>query len=368
VLAVAVAVTAPVTIASQVVAEPILRGRALNGDTTLSSGVAVLHHLSEFSEGEVDSIPLGADGSFEVLLPNVPDPSRGDIFFVSIRHDGVLYFGSALNTAAQLDSIYTIQTYDTVYAPAEGLELPVQVRNLFFEPEDGRWRIMDLFQLRNDDTRTLVTRDSGIVWRYPLVEGATDFDLGQGELSPEAVTLEDGDLVVRAPLPPGERLFVVQYWVDDPFVTVPTPGMTKVIEVLVREPAPLTDIEGLDFLELIELETGSTYRRYSADSLTLAGIRLVPAEIPFQPPVGWLAVILGMLLAGFGAFAISRREVPVEAEAGAAYSGRSDRRSLLVAVARLDEGFESLDDPTGADQAQYERQRMDLLRCIRRTG
>jgi len=119
---------------AQVGTEPVLNGKALLGDDGLADGTVVLHNLTDDSQGALDSVTVGRDGSFSFTLPRVPDPERNDVFFASIRHDGVMYFGGALTLAGQLDSVYVIQTYDTVPAPEEGADLPVQVRNILFEP------------------------------------------------------------------------------------------------------------------------------------------------------------------------------------------------------------------------------------------
>ena len=65
-------------------------------DTALAEGVVVLHHVSDGEQGEVDSVRVGEEGSFSFTLPRAPDPGRSDIYFASVRHDGVLYFGPAI--------------------------------------------------------------------------------------------------------------------------------------------------------------------------------------------------------------------------------------------------------------------------------
>ena len=76
--------------------ETLLRGQALLGNEALTSGTVVLHHLIGGTQGELDSVSLGTDGTFSLTLPNPPDPAIRDIYLASIRHDGVLYFGMIL--------------------------------------------------------------------------------------------------------------------------------------------------------------------------------------------------------------------------------------------------------------------------------
>jgi hypothetical protein len=158
-------------------------------------------------------------------------------------------------------------------------------------------------------------------------------------------------------------MFVVRYMLDDMLGTIPTPGVIEQFEVLIREPSPPMDIEGLNFLSRVELEVGSTYRRYSGQSVDLASIRLVALETPAQPPVKWVAVVLALLLTGMGLFALRGNGLALAGEASLPHT--ADRHSLLVQVARLDDHFQAQEDPNAAGLTQYERRRSELLRRIR---
>jgi hypothetical protein len=360
-LALVGAALAPASAAAQVEAEPTLSGRVFVADTALRTGTVVLHRISDLGQGELDSVRVAADGAFSFRLPRVPDPARDDVYFASVRHAGVLYFGHAVTLAAQLDSLYEIHTYDTLMAPPEGVDLVVQARNVFFEPDSSGWRVTDVFQLRNDRDRTLVARDGGRVWIYPLPAEARDPQPGQGELSLDPMSFEDGSIVVRAAVPPGERLFVIRYSVDDPFLSLPTPGRTEALDILVREPAPPLEAEGLALVGRVELEPGTTYRRFSADDLSLSTIRLREGEDRGAPPVRWIAVALALVLAAAGLFAFRGGGRLAPAAAG-------DRGALLLQVARLDEEFETSSAPSDAAFRTYERRRSELVRRLRALG
>ena len=353
----------PLGLAAQVDVEPTLSGRALLGDSTLTQGMVVLHHLTNTTQGEIDSVAIAADGSFSFRLPTVPDPELGDGFFASVDRHDVTYFGGFLTTLSQLDSVYRIQTYDTVLAPEQGVELQMEIRTLFFEAVDGRWLVTDVFQLGNTRTRTIVTRETGAVWRYPLPPGAYEFAVSEGDVAPDVIDLEEGDLVLRASVAPGSRMFVVRYALDELSTAIPTPGVVDQFELLIREPSPPMDVEGLSFLTRVELEAGSTYRRYSGQSVDLPAIQLVALELPTQPPVEWVAVVLALLLTGMALFALRGSDLSLAREAPQLPA--TDRHSLLVQVARLDDEFEVQTAPDAAVRALYERRRAELLRHIR---
>jgi len=344
-----------------------LFGQGLVLDDVMPNGVAVLHHLIGGELASLDSVPIMEDGTFQFDLPNPPDPDRRDIYFGSIRHEGVLYFGPPITQMGDLEAIYTIQAYDTLVASPIGIELPIEIRNLFLEFGGDRWRVTDLIEVYNDSSRTLVSADSGFVWSYPLIPGATEFELGQTEMSPESITLEAGELRVRSPIPPGRRLFVVSYMIDEPYVSIPMPGSTSVVELLVREPAPLIHVQGLDSVARIELEPGTTYRRYSGINLSTPDVRLSEVKTPFELPVAALSLILGIFLVVAGFFLLNQRTIT--STSLKSKSKRSTGISLIHQVAILDENFAVQKSPvTQEEEDRYRKERAELVKLISRNS
>jgi len=328
-------------------------------DSPLTRGTVVLHHVSDVTQGEVDSTRVARDGTFSIRLPSVPDPRRGDLYFASLRHQGVLYFGQAVAQAVQLDSLYLIQAYDTLLAPAEGMPVALVSRSLFVEAEGATWRITDVFQLQNDLGRTVVARPDGRVWSYPLPTAATDVVTGEGEMSSDAIAYEGGGIVARAALPPGEKLIVVRYTLATPEMEIPTPGTTGIFDVLVREPAPPLDVTGLALGDAIELENGGTYRRYAGEDVAVPSVSVALGEESGPPPVQWIAVALALVLAAGGLVALRRASPRPE-------PARTDpRQALLLELARLDEDFERKRSPSAAARQEYQTQRAELIRRVK---
>lgn len=344
-------------------ARPQLEGRAFLGDSVMARGTVVLHHLARGTQGELDSLELGEDGSFRFALPNLPDPALNDIFFASVRHDGVLYFGPMITREAQLDSAYEVHAYDTLLAPSEGLPVALQSRSIFFEPDSAEWRVTDLFELRNDEARTIVARPGGYVWRHPMPDGVREVEAGEGELAADAAQFLNGEIVARAALPPGGRLFVVRYRVDSPLLSLPVQPGTERLDVLVREPAPPIAIDGLDMMERQEFEEGSTYLRFAGANLPGPTVTIVETAEARPPPVQWAAVLLALVLTGAGLVALrsAPRRVAVVSPVG------DDRAALLHAVAQLDVEFER-GDGSEAERQAYQQRRAELIRRIRMQG
>lgn len=347
---------APVEVSAQA---PVLNGAVFLGDTVMSGGTVVLHHLTQGTQGELDSVRLGRDGSFRFTLPSAPDPARNDIFFASVRHDGVLYFGPMVTTVAQLDSAYQVNVFDTLLAPAGGVPVAIQSRSVFIEPDSADWRVTDLFELRNDESRTVVARTGGYTWRHPMPAGIREVEAGEGELAADAAQYLNGEIVARAALPPGGRLFVVRYRIDSPFVTLPVQPGTERIDVLIREPAPSVAIDGLDFIERQEFEAGSTYRRFAGADVPGPAVTIVQTEEIRPPRVEWAAVLLALVLTAVGVAVLRPRatDPPVRIPT-------ASRDELLLRVAQLDEDFERSGRSPGERDA-YQQRRTELLRRLR---
>lgn len=338
--------------------EPILSGQVLLGDSVLTLGTVVLHVLSDLTQGELDSTVVDNEGAFSLQLPRIPDPTSGEFYFASVRRDGVMYFGPPITAAIQLDSLYQIQAYDTLLAPTEGVPVTLEARNIFLEQVGESWRVTDLFQIRNDLDRTLVPRPGGRTWSYPLAEGARDVSTAEGEMSEDVVSYEEGALVVRAALPPGERLFIVRYVLDLPAVSVPTPGETEVFDLLVREPAPPLEVEGLEQTASVELDPGESYRRYAGENYSRPVLEVILGdEIP-PPPVQWIAVVLALILTVSGLVAF--RGSPAES-----IKAVRSRKATLLQLARLDEEFERSGSPTKHATRRYRKQREALMQTLR---
>jgi hypothetical protein len=384
-----------------------VEGRLLLGEMAADSGTVVLHRVTPEEAGAIDSVRVTSDGGFQLQLPYLPVRGSGEVFFASHRYQGILYFGPPLALAEQLDSVYEIQAYATRIAPAQGLVLPVSVRNLFVEEGPMGWRVTDLVEIRNDSAVTWIPdpdTPGATVWSYPLPSEAASFRVGEGDLSPGTVTWEDGVVSVRAPVLPGDRLLVFHYEIPTLTTEFPLPGTTGVLELLVRQPAPPLRVDGLQAAGPMEIERGVNYFRWWGEGLQDQVIRVRPGE-EGGVPVAWVAVGLAFVLALAGGWLILGRSRPsfvgggvggpemgggatseglgapgtvsgasgakggrdrtggAESPSGPASSAQGEgatpfarRRALLLAIARLDEEGEQASTKGESQQARRERQ------------
>ncbi len=318
----------------------------------------VLHRVTQSFQGEIDSVRVAGDGTFRFVLPAVPDPGdRHEIYFASVRHHEILYFGAPVADLAQLDSLYVIPVHDTAAAKPGGETFPVATRNLFVESVEEGWQATDLIRIRNEGQRTFVAAEGEAVWVYPLPSGATDLEVGQSDLASDAAWLVGSELWTSAPIPPGERLYIFTYRLPGLDVTVPLPGLTEEMDLLVREPAPALTVSVLAGSPPVEVEPGSTYRRYTGAGLRDVSVELSLAQEVQGPGPEWLAVGLGLILTVAGVLAIRIRGT------GPSQARRPPgaRERLLEEVARLDETHCRHAPHGGDEEAAYRRRRSELL-------
>ena len=349
---------------TELVGEVRREGRPLAGADVL------LHQVSSDSAGEVGRRVTGADGRFLFAVPELERVDlTEDIFFASVRHDGILYFGNTIGSSTALDSLYVIEVYDTATAPEGVAPIAVPVRNLILEPVDGGWRVTDLIEVRNDAPRTWVGGTAGApVWRHPLSPSATEASVGQSDLPVGAGRFESGMAITNAAIPPGSRVYMFRYRIPDVQFVLPVIDGTERLEVLVQEPAPALSVLGLAEAPPAELEPGSTFRRFVGSDLAAANVLITPGSEDARIPMAWLIVVMALVLSGVGLWAVVGRGPggsthPVSARR----TPEPGREDLLRMVAQLDQHYAE-SDPSPAESQRYARERAALLQRLRKGG
>lgn len=331
----------------------VLSGRVLVGDVPADTGTVVLHRVSVRDSGEIDSVSVGADGTFEVPLPGVTGDGAGDVFFATIRYQEVLYIGEAISGQPEAAGTYLIQAHPAIPAGSDA-RAEVRIRNLFAEPLDPGpgWAIADFFELGNGGRATLVASEQGPTWSHPLPPGAADFRVGQSDLSAGLASLRDGRVRVSAPLPPGESVYLFRYSIATDRFDVPMEETTGSMELLIRESAGELAVAGLANVPEVEIE-GVVYRRFAGRDMAASVVTVARGEGagPLSS-VPLAAILFTLALAGAGALVAARSRVPRRRT-----TAGPSRRQVLVAIARLDE--ERGADRVSADE--HERRRARLL-------
>jgi len=368
VLAAGLLLLSPPGLRAQQEVQPIIHGEVRAGGQTVPDVTVTLHEVSSDFSGEIDSVRVGGQGQFTLRLPRLPEHGvTAEVYFASVRYRGLLYFGPAITSPAQLDSLYIIQAYDTLAVPEGGVDLPIVQRSLFLDKVQNGWQATDVFQLNQEEDRTLFSPEEGVIWSYPLPPGARDFQVGQSELAPDDTRFTDGRMELYAPIPPGERFYLVRYSIPEDDFTLPLPGVTERLEVMVREPGPEVELPPLTPGPSVELEPGNTFRRYEGVNLQETEIQARVRAAPFEIPAAWLGVLLAGLLGGAGVFAY-RRNRGSPSPTGAPGLAGDLREDLLLQIAQLDEAFQASGEESSEDRQGYEERRRELLDRLKRTS
>lgn len=295
-----------------------VEGRVVKGGVGQPELDVTLHRVARDSAGAVGTTRSGAEGAFAFRLPR-PDTADFLVYFTTVDYLGVRYFGPALHPGDPAEN-YTVEVYDTAAATAGADPLRIVRRELILLPEEGRgWEVNEILQIRNEGQATLVPGSGVATWEFSLPPRVTDFEVGEGEVSPEDVRRMDERVFVTAPLQPGMREIFLRYRLPagERRLELPVDFATENLNVYVRQPAPAVEASGLTAAGTATGE-GENFIRYSAadaaPSQTVSLEWRAPRAAPLDPRMA--ASILMLLVLGVGAVAALRRPPPGPPTAG----------------------------------------------------
>lgn len=263
-------------------------------DTTPAAGVwAVLHQITGQGGSAVDSSRTGPGGRY-ILRASTRD--SGSVYVVSVTHAGIAYFSRPVRAlGSPQETAELLAVFDTSSAaPAIAL---AQRHVIVRRPEDpGSRRVLELLVLVNSGDRTRVAPDtSRPVWQGRLPRGATGFQVGEGDVSTEAVFRRGDAIAVAAPIPPGEKQILVSYVlplnVDELEIEADQP--IGRLNLLLEDSAATVSGGPLVAMGVEELE-GISFSRFAADGIE-PGTRITVGfgERRFSPTgLWWMVVVL----------------------------------------------------------------------------
>lgn len=261
-----------------------LRGRVQrNGDGAPGVGVT-LHRVTAAGSGPIARGRTDADGRFRFTVPPA-DTAGFTVFFATADYLGVRYFGPPLHPGDPREA-YTITARDTASYRRETLPLRIARRDVVLLPDaQGGWEVNEAIRLRNPTEQTLVPRD-GVTWTGRLPATATTFEMGDGEIRPDRVRRLGSQLLLTAPLQPGDHEIFFRYRVPAAAAEIPLAAgeRTDELNLLVREPAPPLRVRGLTPAEPVVSE-GERFLRFTGRDLPAGTSVVVAPERPLAPPV-----------------------------------------------------------------------------------
>lgn len=319
------------------------------------AGVMVtVHRVGPDSAGVLDSARSDATGRYTIRYRRFG--SDDAVYFAAALHHGIAYFSSPLRGVRANADDAEITVFDTTSAP---VAFTVQGHHVVVSAprSDGGRDVVEVYELSNDTTVTVVGRDSlAPVWSAPIPRAATAFVAGQGDVSP--VTLERrGDRVtLAAAFGPGVKQLSYSYTLPPSAfplqLTLERP--TSVLEVLLEEPAAQVRASALRSTGDATTQ-GRTFKRFVAQGAPQGEV--VRIDVPVTSAGTRIGVLIGLALVIALAMAValgralSRRGRRAAATAILAPTSVESRVAAIAALdARHEAGDATLHDAHYADE------------------
>jgi hypothetical protein len=330
--------------------------RPSDGDTVPVPGArVVLHRVGQAEQGPVDSVPSGPDGRFRFSLAR----DTATLYLLSARYQSIEYFTLPLDRAPGRDpESVTLVVHDT----SSRAPVTVSARHLVIPRpgEDGTREVLDLVLLANAGTETRVAPDSlGASWSGLLPTGSEGLELGDSDVSPDAVTRRGDSVIVSAPISPGQKQLAFQYHLPGgrQAIQLPMSGEAVALNVLIEESGATASGPGLAEADTQTIE-GRSFRRWSGDVPANAVIRIAlpGGGAGSTPVIAALVAVLALALL-VAAWRILPRRTPVPTPFG----GGADADLLLNQIAALDARYQGREAETPAEEwARYLDRRATL--------
>ncbi len=305
----------------------------------------VLHRVTAAEQGPVDSTVTGRDGRFRFRFAR----DTAALHLLSARHHGIEYFSTPLdNGRTRGDDAVTLVVHDT----SSTAPVAISTRHVVIPRagEDGGREVLDLVLLANRGIRTRVAPDSaGASWSGPLPRETEGLDLGESDVSPDAVVRRGDSVIVSAPISPGEKQLAFQYHLPpgQHDIGIPIGDRPVAFTLLLEEPeVSVTGLTPADS-QLIE---GRSFRRWTGELPANAVVRVrLPGAAPDSRPILAAMVALLALALLLAAWRLMPRAQAVS----------TDR--LLGEIAQLDTRYQGRESETAADEwAGYQERRRGL--------
>ncbi|HEY2825339.1 MAG TPA: hypothetical protein VGI83_07320 [Gemmatimonadales bacterium] len=169
----------------------------------------VLHEVGRAGGAPVDSARTDGRGGYRLTSP------RGDttaVYFVSVLYGGVNYVSVPLREMRRREiPIDPLLVYDT---SSTSPRIGIDQRHLIVRaPEaDGSRHVLELIVLHNAGSSTRISNDTlHPVWAAALPKRVIQFQVGESDVSDQAIVRRGDSLLVFAPVPPGDKQVMVQY-------------------------------------------------------------------------------------------------------------------------------------------------------------
>lgn len=316
--AVAVLATLSVWCATPGAAQQTLRGTVLRGGTGVGDIPVTMHQVTRDTAGAVATARTDATGRFTLPFPKSDSVAGFNVVFVTAEYQGVRYFGPPVHSGEPPPG-YAVTVYDTATVPESGEAVRLVRRDLVLFPQpNGGWEVNEVLLFANDSARTWVAPLGQPTWTFALPNGVGAFEAGEGSVDPDEVVRMDERVLVLAPVPPGRHQLMVRYRLAPASARAAfaLPAPADSVRVLVQQPAPPVQVEGLRRAPTVEA-AGAHFVQFAGGSLparhavVLSWPRTAAPVDPRFAAVGTAAfVLLGGVVAALRNGKRRRRRAP----------------------------------------------------------
>ncbi len=223
--------------------------------------------------------------------------------------------GAYALTVARTD---TSVVYDTTSA-GPGVQVARRLVTFAHAKADGSRDALELLELLNPGRKTRIAPDTARpTWTGAVPHEAIQFQVGQGDLSAEAVTLRGDSVAVFGPVPPGEPKQLSYAYVlpgNVERLALPVDQATAELDLLLEDTTAAVAAPQLDTLGREALE-GRRFARYRARSLPAGAAVTIafpaPSRTRAEALVPWVVALAAVALA-VGFVVALRRKPPLAA-------------------------------------------------------
>lgn len=350
------AATQPAPVASTVNGRVEIPGK--DRQLPVAGVMVTVHRVGTDSSGPLDSVRTNASGGYALRYRRFGAPDA--IYFTAAVFRGIAYFSAPLKLVRASGDDGAITVFDTT---SHAVEFHARGHHVVVGAPrpDGVREIVEVWEISNDTTLTVVGRDSTVpVWTAPLPKGATNLVGGQGDVAPDAMVARGNRVALLTAFGPGVKQLSYSYALPASAfpLTFRPEHATDVFEVLLEEPLARLNSGALRPTDAATTQ-GRTFQRFLGQDIA----KDVPIEIAV--PVStiatrqnvFIAVVVLIVLVMVGALGRAltmRRARPVRR----AVQAPRNTESMLAAIAMLDARRERGDPLLG--DAEYAEQRAML--------
>ncbi|HET7379533.1 MAG TPA: hypothetical protein VFJ24_05800 [Gaiellales bacterium] len=267
----------------------------------------VLHQVSMGGDGRpVDSTTTDAQGRYTLTLRR---PDSTALYVVSSWRSGVVYFSEPILPGGRVrEHMRPLYVYDTS-STGPAVRLERRVVTVAKPRTDGSRDVLELWEVENPGVATRVGADTvQPSWAGAIPAAAIQFQVGQGDVSAQAVTRRHDSVAVYAPLPPRQRkqlslTYVLPGTVDR--LQLPIDQPTAEVDLLIEDTTAVVTAARLDTLG-VETIGGRRFARYRTPplapgaslALAFSARRLGPEGlVPVVVALAAVALAVGFLVA-----------------------------------------------------------------------